>query len=530
KRQDALSSSLPDDIDPALARVILQCLERDPRHRPDSAHEIAAVLPGADPLDEVIAAGETPSPDMVAAAGIGAAFCCKPAMACLTLALLGLITVVLLADRTMFLPQAGLSKPPAVLADKAQEVISRLGHEPAERGNMQGFAIDREYLRYMTESEDEGDRWEHLSSGRPPAVFFWYRQGDNRLIPPAPFGEAALRRKFPAKPGMNTVRLDGKGRLIRFEAMPVREGYPRASGETVDWSLPFNLAGLDIELFKKVDSTRKPPMFADKVLAWEGTYPQNPSMPIRIEAASLGNQIVYFSVIPPYHNQLESTDGVSWVSAPPSRAFVVRFGLQLAATVCGIFLAWRNFGRGRCDLRGAGRLALFVFVLGLLDWIVGERHSGVLAEEASSFYLGLARVTLAAAGAWLWYIALEPHVRRWWPQTLITWSRVLQGHLRDPLLGRDILIGGLFGICLVLVLQFDTLLPIWLQLPRPSPKLPAGGYDLAELLGIRYKLGTVISVLLTSIVFGLAVLFLMSLFRVVLRIPSLAALAFCVLL
>src|SRR5262249_32491412 len=35
----------------------------------------------------------------------------------------------------------------------------------------------------------------------------------------------------------------------------------------------------------------------------------------------------------------------------------------------------------------------------------------------------------------------EPYVRRRWPQTLISWSAVLIGRLRDPVVGRDVLIG-----------------------------------------------------------------------------------------
>ena len=42
---------------------------------------------------------------------------------------------------------------------------------------------------------------------------------------------------------------------------------------------------------------------------------------------------------------------------------------------------------------------------------------------------------------WVLYIALEPYVRRRWPATLVSWSRLLAGGFRDPLVGRDILAG-----------------------------------------------------------------------------------------
>src|SRR6202011_2738907 len=65
----ASPSSIVRDLDPAVERVILRCLEHDPAQRPAAALQVAAALPGGDPLAAALAAGETPSPEMVAAAG-----------------------------------------------------------------------------------------------------------------------------------------------------------------------------------------------------------------------------------------------------------------------------------------------------------------------------------------------------------------------------------------------------------------------------------------------------------------------------
>jgi len=73
---------------------------------------------------------------------------------------------------------------------------------------------------------------------------------------------------------------------------------------------------------------------------------------------------------------------------------------------------------------------------------------------------------------WTVYLALEPYVRRFWPHSLLGWSRVLAGRLRDARVGREVLIGVLFGVALGLAdVVRATLLP-WLGFP--APRVPFG--------------------------------------------------------
>src|ERR1700751_3813983 len=81
-RTPSRPSSVVKDLDPGIEKVILRCLEPEPSARPATARAVSAALPGGDPLAAALAAGETPSPQMVAAAGETAGLKPRVAMIC----------------------------------------------------------------------------------------------------------------------------------------------------------------------------------------------------------------------------------------------------------------------------------------------------------------------------------------------------------------------------------------------------------------------------------------------------------------
>ncbi len=139
-------SALVKDLDPLAERVILRCLERDPAKRPSSAIQVAAALPGGDPLAAALAAGETPSPQMVAAAGESTGFSPRAAVACLAAVLAGLVLVVFLAVNESGLERMHLENPPDVLAQKAREVVNALGYTERPEDRAFGFSYDTNFL------------------------------------------------------------------------------------------------------------------------------------------------------------------------------------------------------------------------------------------------------------------------------------------------------------------------------------------------------------------------------------------------
>jgi serine/threonine-protein kinase len=191
----------------------------------------------------------------------------------------------------------------------------------------------------------------------------------------------------------------------------------------------------------------------------------------------------------------------------------------------GLFLARRNLLMGRGDRTGAWRVALFVFVCKLVIWALGADHQPTMSEIGALFQQ-CAWALLVAALTWVVYLALEPYVRRIWPEMMISWNRVLRGRWRDPLVGRDILVGvasTLAGYLLVL----PRFLALWLDRPLEHPVL---WVELDGLAGIRQSIASVIDIPKSALVDGVALLFFLLLLRVLLRKPWAAAAALVLLM
>ena len=72
-------------------------------------------------------------------------------------------------------------------------------------------------------------------------------------------------------------------------------------------------------------------------------------------------------------------------------------------------------------------------------------HHVADAGEFEFFRRTLGIVLLNIAGTYVNYLAIEPYIRKYWPNVLIAWTRAFRGQLRDPLVGREVLIGLTMG-------------------------------------------------------------------------------------
>ena len=113
---------------------------------------------------------------------------------------------------------------------------------------------------------------------------------------------------------------------------------------------------------------------------------------------------------------------------------------------------------------------------------------------------------------WLLYLAVEPYIRRFWPSTLVSWSRLLANQWRDPLVGRDILFAVGLGVLMHVLATGSFLLTRRLGYAIP-PDIPS----LDQLLGTRYVLADVGNRVFNALLNALFAVFGMVLLKIILK-------------
>jgi serine/threonine-protein kinase len=151
--------------------------------------------------------------------------------------------------------------------------------------------------------------------------------------------------------------------------------------------------------------------------------------------------------------------------------------------VASAFLARRHLASGRGDRRGAFRTASTIFIAQVAALLLRTRHYTSFDIESSRVIDLIGVALFSAVIIWLFYMAFEPYVRRFWPTLLIGWTRLMSGHVRDPLVGRDILIGAAAGTVVALLTASRELVPELAGWKLASPGLPQASI----LLGTRYE-------------------------------------------
>ena len=501
--------SIVKDMDPVVENVVLRCLGADPKSRPVSAYSVLAALPGGDPLAEALAAGETPSPEMVAASGQKAGVSRTWAMIWLAGIIAGLAIYTVGKQQTELLARTTLNKPPEALAERAREIADRLGYASQPASTAYGFTYRLTNLQYLLRHFRERAS-QFVAANRPPVITFWYRSSPGPLEPREVSDITRVTATDPPMdiPGMLNVRLDTEGRLISFIAVPPEEEPLQSPRQNADWNAMFSAAGLDPARFTPTDPHRTPPMMADTRAAWSGAYPNAPEIKLQIEAAAFHGKPVYFSEF------LLEAEPIREGRSPGDVVYLV---LQLIIVLGSFPFARYNLRLGRGDTRGAVRLGLFAFTAGFLAWVIGGAHV-LTVGEADLFFRALMRWIFEGVLLGMMYLSFEPFVRRKWPQTIVSWSRVLTGGFRDPLVGRDVVLGIGAGLLLGLIQVAGSL--IYRGIGVPAVRMAA---VLTTLTSTRFAAGEFFFLAVDALFRSLGILFLIFLARTIVRKQWLAA-------
>jgi hypothetical protein len=505
KRRTSTESNPTDlvkGLDPAVDRVILRCLEEEPKRRPSSALNVAMALPGGDPIAAALAAGETPSPEMVAASGEKEGFSARTAVLCFV------GVVVLIAAGTLMSPRlslfgpgrAQIDIPPEALAFRAQDILKQLGYTEQPQSTAYGFdCCDAANLRFV---EQHGARRDALlASHQPPVIRFWYRQHQGQFLADPATGAITYDLPANVEPEMVRLALDAKGRLIALEARP----WETVASGASNWTFLFAAAGLDLARFTPVSPERVPPMAVDMRMAWTGTYGQGRPEQVRVEAAAWQGRPVYFDVAGDWHRQSEST-------GPPRPVQAVLAFLGVCVVGGAALMAWRNLRLGRGDQKGAGRIAAFVFLSGMCARLLATAHVASFWE----FQLLVSRISVAgfiSGLVWLAYLAIEPYARRHWPDSLISWNRLLAGRLRDPLVASHVL-AGFFALWAGVIIFIITESALVAVSAPPMPEVPP---SIASLNSTKDFAAGILRAVGDVLVNGMEFLVLVMLLRLLLR-------------
>ena len=493
-------TSIASDIDPAVEKVIRRCLDPDPMKRPAGALAVAAALPGGDPLAAALAAGETPSPEMVAASGKQEGLPRKYSIPCLAVVAMCLVASVWHYSRHYAFMRAPLENPPDVLAHQAREIAASFGYpqRPADSATWlehRGDLVD--YLNRLNVPKN----WSAWLEAEAPFLAA-YRESPQPLVA-VPDGHVEENNPPVTVPGMIAAAVDGHGRLLTFYAIP-DHGPPLVP--PIDPAVVFRAARLDPGGFHEVQPTLVPAHASDLIRAWKGPHPSIPNTELTLEMAFWRGRVAEARLLYPYSRPAGKP------SHSPS-AF-----LNAAVSIAGIFLfvlwARHNWKLGRTDRQGALRLAAARLLVGLVAWAgtvhaVASPETEGLLESAFSDLLG------TAAFLWLVYLAIEPAVRARYPHAMVTWNRVLEGRWRDAQVWSHVLIGAALGCAIW----------IWFILPSEFGTSLVSGGNLHYLLGTRGWLGTSASRLANALSVGPLVFAVICGIRRLVRLDLVAALA-----
>jgi hypothetical protein len=334
-------------------------------------------------------------------------------------------------------------------------------------------------------------------------MLFWYRNSPRVMVPTGNAGNVTQTNPPLTTADMRLVTIDTEGRLVEFHSVPPIVDSTSGPTARAKWETVLQLAGLNQTELKEAPPQRTPRVHSDERVAWEGAMPGWPQQRIRVEAAAYRGRPVFFQIVSPWTGDGRTQETRRSRADRVGRAVA---GIALITLLAGaVLVARHNLRKGRGDRRGALRISTAVFVASLVAYLSGSTHFSDVNTELNRFFTAIGEGLFRAGSLWLLYLALEPYVRKFWPDNLVSWSRLLAGKFTDPKVGRDVLLGALFGIATALISRANGPIRAFLGYPEPPPFAT----NISLLEGNRQVLAAIASMMVSAmfnalwIVFGL---------------------------
>ena len=379
---------------------------------------MAASLPGGDPLAAALAAGETPSPDMLAAAGETEALGVGWGVAAVAAVVVGLLVFAGLSAQTSIVGRVPFDKGPDVLIDRAERMIASLGYPGAPGDQASGFSTAGDYTGWLWRTRSGPTRWDSISIGNPPAVLFWYRTSPREMVPIVP------PRVRPGDPpliqtDMRLLVLDVRGRLREFRSVPPQvdaaDGPPSRSRDGTTCS---RRPGCELSAFSPVAPTWLPRDYADVRAAWEGPLPEQPDLRVRVEAAGYRGKPVWFSIVGPWTQPTLMSPRQSSVVDRVINGAVAALSILLVVTA--MLLARRHLRANRADRPCPAAASRAVRVLATGPWLWNARRRARGPGWLISAWLGWGTTALEMSlVAVFLFVILRLLLRRLWLSVIV---------------------------------------------------------------------------------------------------------------
>jgi hypothetical protein len=368
--------------------------------------------------------------------------------------------------------------------------------------------------------------WRRDYAQTGPPIVLAYRQSPRLMIPTSGFNVTSDDPPFNVT-SMASMAVDARGRLRALSILPPQLDSSLAGMPPEHLVDLFAFAGLDTAAFREVPPIWVPLPAFDVRREWVGPMPwlapDGHPATARVTAAWWRGRPVSFIVRGPWDRPLRQEPGRRIGNAIAGIVFLV---LILVTIVFGMVTGRRRLQGGGGDWRGGVRLASFMLICRIALWAVVAHHTSDVQNEFNALAIATGLGLVQAAFLFFLYVAVEPLVRKHTPELLIGWARVLQRRFNDPRVGRDVLVGAVFGSVALVALAIVNALPTWIPFHGQTPIPPNYGALAGGRLFAAALLDTPGQVLVPT--FALfAGWFLL---RLVLRRASLAALALAVII